>query len=913
MWDSVSSLGSTPQAGDTDRFVSYFLVARRLHQFRLWAAASIAIGLAITALTHGMTGVWASALLATIVAAHAATRLRWPGASPDDAVQLDNLAVLAYLALLRPPTLVVGVALIYMLTFTVLFSTKRVVSISVAYVIVGTAAITWALPARSLRSDIAAELALVFLLAGVPPIGWLFGQLASALAERSQMVSRLVVATGDLQRLFDKSAVAMYRSTPDGRLAHGNDALLELFAAPHLEAFRSHTLAERYVSPDRRVEFLTRLNAEGAVEGFDARFRRFDGSEFDGRMSASLIDTTSGVVIEGIIQDVTVELHAEKEALITEAVFDQLGSAVIVADGERHVTKWNRQAERLFGLETSEAFGRLTSDVLKGTKPGMAEEVREALAIHGYWGGEAEVVGANGEPIPMAVSAAAVSDIGGQVVAFAMVFTDVRDIHEARQQIRFQADLLAQVHNSVIATDLEGVVMYWNPGAESLYGWTAEEAVGRGIEELTVPEHGALEATEVMGSTARDGVWEGEFEVRRKDGSRFPALIANRVIHDESGRPSGIVGVSMDLSARLEAERQARRSGELARSVLDAVHFPVAVVAEDGEILDVNQAWTAFCLDNDGDPAKTGVGANYLDVCADSAQLEPALGTVLTGITDVLTRRTRSFSFDYAGHSPEAQRWFAMEVSPIVGLGAVIAHIDITAEVRARQTLEATISEKDRFLATVAHELRTPLTAVVGFAEHLRSGDARPEELPEHIAVLAEQAREVADLIEDLLLAGRLDTDTIAVRLEPLSIARLVSAVARPWTGTDIDIRIDEEAQTVLADPLRTRQILRNLVANAVKHGQPPIVIRAHREATLVLVEVIDSGSGVPSALVDHLYEPYTHLASTYGQPGSVGLGLYVSQQLARLMNGTITYRRQDDATVFTLALPVVIESAVER
>ena len=904
MWGSDSMTGALPLAGGADRFVSYASVADRLHRFRLWSAGVIAVGLGLIGVLHGLPGVWISSAIALCVAAHAAYRLRWPGTSPDDAVHLDNLAVLAYLAMLRPPLFVVGVAVLYMLLFTGLFLIPRMATVAAAYVIVGVSAITWALPAQPMDRAMAAELAVVLLLAGVPPVAWLFGRLAEALGGRRQMVGRLYETTTNLQRLFDKSVVPMYRSTPHGAIVDGNEALLSLFAAPDLESFRAQPLIERYVNPERRDELLRRLDADGAIRAFEARLRRLDGTQFDGRMSASLIETTSGLVIEGIIEDVTVERQAGREALITSAVFDQLGSAVVVADDQRRVTKWNRQAEVIFGLETSEAFGRLTIDVLKGTEPGMAERVREELETEGHWEGEADVIGADGAPIPMAVSATVVTDADDGVVAFAMVFTDLSDIHRARRQVRFQADLLAQVYNAVVATDLDGLVTYWNPAAERLYGWTAEEAVGKRIDELTVPEREAARATSIMASIVKSGGWQGEFELRRKDGSSFPALVANRVIRDEDGRPSGIVGVSMDLTARHAAERQARRSEELARSVLDAVHFPVAVVADDGEILDVNDAWTTFTLENDGDPSETGIGVNYLEACTAATGIDPGLGKVVAGIAGVLSGQTDSFSFEYPCHSNEAERWFMMEVSPIEGIGAVIAHIDMTSEVQARQSLQDIISDKDRFLATVSHELRTPLTAVVGFAEHLRSGHATPEDLPDHIDVLADQAREVADLVEDLLLAGRLDTDTIVIRPEPISAETVITAITRPWTDTTFDIAIDDDAQTVLADPLRTRQIMRNLVTNAIRHGEPPITIRVHREATTVLIDVIDVGPGVPPASADQLYQPYADLTVMHGQPGSVGLGLYVSQRLAQLMGGTISYRRAGGTTVFTLTLP---------
>lgn len=246
-----------------------------------------------------------------------------------------------------------------------------------------------------------------------------------------------------------------------------------------------------------------------------------------------------------------------------------------------------------------------------------------------------------------------------------------------------------------------------------------------------------------------------------------------------------------------------------------------------------------------------------------------------------------------------------MQVTPIDDTGAVIAHVDLTTEVLAQRTLENAVEEKDQFLATVSHELRTPLTAVLGFAEQLRAGLAEPDDLQAYYDTIADQAREVADLVEDLLLAGRLDTDTITIRPEIVTPAELAASVIRPWTPSrDITVTVGSGVQPVRADPLRARQILRNLVTNAIRHGSEPYLIEIEHHSGVVRFHVVDHGPGVPEEVSDHIWDPYTEASARHGQPGSVGLGLYVSHRLADLMGGSLSHVRRGGATVFTLALP---------
>jgi diguanylate cyclase (GGDEF)-like protein/PAS domain S-box-containing protein len=130
------------------------------------------------------------------------------------------------------------------------------------------------------------------------------------------------------------------------------------------------------------------------------------------------------------------------------------------------------------------------------------------------------------------------------------------------EQLRFQAKLLEAVGQSIIATDLEGKVIYWNRGAQDLYGWSSEEALGRSLRDLTVSEE-ALEKAEEVGSELRAGrTWSGETLLRRKDGSHVPVLGTATPLFDDRGNLVGMIGVSTDISERkaLEAELERRAS-----------------------------------------------------------------------------------------------------------------------------------------------------------------------------------------------------------------------------------------------------------------------------------------------------------------------------------------------------------------
>jgi PAS domain S-box-containing protein len=177
---------------------------------------------------------------------------------------------------------------------------------------------------------------------------------------------------------------------------------------------------------------------------------------------------------------------------------------------------------------------------------------------------------------------------------------DATELRNAEERVRFQASLLDQVRNAVIATDPDGKIIYWNRFAEKLYQWTAAEVTGRSILNVTVPAVRREEAMAIITTLANEGHWFGEFEVRRKDGRRFMAEVHNARIEDARGMAIGLVGVSADITARKRVEKRLHDSKEQLRALMARVQH---VREEEGariarEIHDeLGQTLTSLALD----------------------------------------------------------------------------------------------------------------------------------------------------------------------------------------------------------------------------------------------------------------------------------------------------------------------------
>jgi signal transduction histidine kinase len=229
----------------------------------------------------------------------------------------------------------------------------------------------------------------------------------------------------------------------------------------------------------------------------------------------------------------------------------------------------------------------------------------------------------------------------------------------------------------------------------------------------------------------------------------------------------------------------------------------------------------------------------------------------------------------------------------------------------AREGLEELAKAKDRFIATVSHELRTPLAAVVGFAGELAQGLDKYSrvEIAEMVSLISSQSIEVAQLVDDLLTAERAASGNLTVKPARLDLYDESRSVIELLRATK-DIGIEGDSSLVWADALRTRQIVRNLLTNAVRYGGDKVQIEVGRRNGHALLTVLDDGPGVKGIDAEHIFDPYYRSKTEDTRPDSVGLGLAVARQLARIMGGDVAYRRSGGWTRFELTLPLASEPA---
>ena len=222
------------------------------------------------------------------------------------------------------------------------------------------------------------------------------------------------------------------------------------------------------------------------------------------------------------------------------------------------------------------------------------------------------------------------------------------------------------------------------------------------------------------------------------------------------------------------------------------------------------------------------------------------------------------------------------------------------------QTARQNLEDKDRFIAAVSHELRTPLTVVVGLADELSVGweKFQPIEARELTEIVAQEGHDMSLLVEDLLVAARLEQGEVAVDSQVFPLGEQIRLVVRALGDRGSHIEMGDVDVTAVGDPLRVRQIVRNLITNALRHGGDDVLVEAVTSNGTTSVRVYDNGDPVDNEARTRMFEPYFKSSARGGRQPSVGLGLSVSDHLARLMQGQLTYRHEHGWAIFQLDLP---------
>ena len=404
-----------------------------------------------------------------------------------------------------------------------------------------------------------------------------------------------------------------------------------------------------------------------------------------------------------------------------------------------------------------------------------------------------------------------------------------------------------------------------------------------------------------------------------------------------SGRLRRIEDRVRERTAALQAEIDERRQAEARlavseqrfRAIFDSVNIGVTVVDPAGRITDVNPAFCAMMGCTAAELLQRPLSDIQLPDVAEDDGTAAAVGGGQARRQRYITPDGRVLQV--AASLRTLHDATGEKVATVGALQDLTQVLRLREAERERDEAEIASRTKSDFLARLSHELRAPLNAILGFAQMLgrtdgsgnignNSSDNDHPSQQHGLAQIRQAGWHLLDMINDVLDLSRMEAGSLRLTLEPVSLPDLAQeamAMVEPAAQqgqVTLELSLSPQAERVQADPVRLRQVLINLLGNAIKYNRPggKVVLRTRPGALGELtIEVEDSGIGMSAAQMGELFTPFNRLGrerqGTPGQPGSqgTGIGLVICRKLAALMGGELRVTSEEGAgSVFSLTLP---------
>lgn len=632
-----------------------------------------------------------------------------------------------------------------------------------------------------------------------------------------------------------------------------------------------------------------------------------------------------------VSRDITMRRQAEEIRQRLAAIVEFSHDAIISESLDGQITTWNRGAEAIFGYSAEEIVGKPITIL---AWPGYEDDMRELLQRIGT----DEVVEhyetlrrhKDGRCLAVSLTLSPVRDDSGRLIGISKIARDITQQKEREELSLRQSQLLDQAYEPIIVRDHQDQIVYWNKGAERLYGWAAAEAKGRVSHELLRSEF-SEPLQEIARKLEVEGHWEGEIVHHRRSGE--PVVVLSRWIRELGVAHSHVLETNVDLSERqrrLALEEQSRLEKRF-RQLLEAAPDAIVEVSTDGGIVLVNRiAEEMFGYTRD---ELLGQSVDMLVPDAIRHQHHRHRNSYLEH------PRTRPMG---SGLELNARRsdgsLFPVEISlsPIqteAGMHVTAVIRDVTERRRAEQEvrklqlqytgelevrnreIERANQLKSEFLASMSHELRTPLHTIIGFTELLQEGSegVLNEAQSRFLSHIHRDSEHLLELINDVLDLSKIEAGQLVLKREIYPLARSVGEALdaiRPGAVAK-GIRVEERGQRdamIDADPLRVKEMLYNLLSNAVKFTPEggKVWVEALEEAGFVRVTVGDTGVGIPVSEQENIFDKFYQVGNTTrGVREGTGLGLSITKELVQMHGGWMEVESSPgEGSRFTFTLP---------
>jgi PAS domain S-box-containing protein len=482
-----------------------------------------------------------------------------------------------------------------------------------------------------------------------------------------------------------------------------------------------------------------------------------------------------------------------------------------------------------------------------------------------------------------------------------------------QSEARFSS-LLNNISNiAVQGYSSDGKVKYWNKASEQLYGYKTEEALGRTLFELIIPE----EMTDIVSKTIREMDETGiahpaeELRLRRKDGS-IVHVFSSHSINKLPGGDKEFYCIDIDLTERISVEKALIDSENKYRNLVENSPVGIYQSTPDGHLIFGNDALVKLLnYNSQQELLSAGTGKIFLTPDHETELLESiSMNKIISDFETVFVTKYGQKKDVIIGASIENNR--------ITGMVLDISERKATENelLKAKEKAEESDRLKSSFLSNLSHEVRTPMNGIVGFAELLLDRSLDDESKQEYVETIMLNSNNLLKIISDIIEISKIKTELLSINYREFSLNEMIRELKIHYRELAVKKGIEfsfpefnpNEKMLIISDEPKIKLILIHLLDNAFKFTESGSVQgNCRQKDSLIEFSVSDTGIGIPQEYIELIFEPFRQIEDSFNRKfGGNGLGLAIAKAYVELLGGKILLQPNNPAgSVFTFSLPV--------